>query len=93
MVPRVALHVAQIDETQTKAPALVRLAELQQPVINQRVLAIKRRLVAIADLSDAIHLTGQIDTDAMFGHALSGHLPALRCPTAFPQGLPGAARL
>lgn len=65
---------------------------VDQPVSHQSVLATELRLVAIAGLADTVYRASHPDTEAMFGHSLPGHLPALRWPYNFPSGLPDEVR-
>lgn len=52
VVPFEALHVAQVQEAQSKAPVALVICQPYQPVRDHAVLGIELGLVAIAGLTD-----------------------------------------
>ncbi len=61
VVPFVALHVAQVQEAQSKAPVALVVRQPYQPVGDDAVLCVQLGLVAVAGLADAKCLAGQSD--------------------------------
>lgn len=76
VVPAKALHVAQIQEAQAKAPVAIGRGQAHQPVGDQGVLVRGLRLVAIARLTDLKRAARVPDVRSSACNRLSGHLPA-----------------
>lgn len=89
MIPTVALHIAQVQETESEAPALMGLREVKKPIRYHRVLAIEFRLVAITGLTDTKCHAGQrpfapsLCAEAALQLSLEGFLAQLRFDALF----------
>ena len=86
VVPLQALHVAQIQKAQPKAPCLAISRHSNQPIRDLGVLIVELTLIAIAGLADLKRAASQCDADTLGLDCLHGHLSSLRCLTAFFQG-------
>ena len=78
MVTAKALHITQVQKTQTKAPVPVVMRQSDQPIGNLGVLIAELGLVAVAGLADAEHCTGQADAHTLFVNGFLRHLTATR---------------
>ena len=80
MVPAIAFGVAQVQETQSEAPACVRCGQSQQPVGNQLILAAALAGVSVARGADVKCLTGDALTDGVLLNGFVRHLTFARWP-------------
>lgn len=92
VVPRVALDVTQMQETQAKTPSLSRICQPRQQIGDHRVLVLQLRAVTITGLADPEGPARQRDANAPSLHRRFGHLTAPRWPIYFFQELPSANR-
>ncbi|SAY46837.1 hypothetical protein KRIGEM_03196 [Komagataeibacter rhaeticus] len=83
MIPELSLHIAQIQETQTKSPSPVSLGQSHQKSGNPVVLRCQSRTIAKAGLGYPKNPTGQRNADPMMRHSLCGQFPALGWPLHF----------
>ena len=80
VVPRVSLHVAQMQETQPKHPGLAGVGQPDQQISDLFVLGLQLRAIAIAGLADPEGPTGEGNAHPTSRHRFLGHLAALRLP-------------
>src|SRR5690606_15194800 len=83
VVPAEALHVAQVQEAQAKAPVAIRRGQAHQPVGDPGVFLACLGLVAVAGLADLEGLAGMPDARSPAFNCPSDDLPALRWPNHF----------
>src|SRR5690606_11482367 len=83
VVPAKAFDVAEVQETQAKAPVAIGCRQPHEPVCDPCVLLARLRLIAVAGLAHLERLAGMPDVRASAFHRRSGYLPALRWPHHF----------
>ena len=83
VVPLQALHVAQIQKAQPKAPCLAISRHSNQPIRDLGVLIVELALIVIAGLADLKRAASQCDADTFSLDCLHGHLSSLRWPYGF----------
>lgn len=83
LIPAIALHIAQIQITKTKAPIPAVLRQTNQPVCNQVILSFALALIPVADLTHPEGLTSQLHRYPALSYRLLGPLAALGWPQGF----------
>lgn len=75
-----ALHIAQVQKAQSKAPVPAGLRQANQQIGNPLILLIQLRYVAIASLAHAERPASKSNTYTLLDHSVLGQFTTLAWP-------------